>query len=115
MEMTSLIKGIQVTLTVRTKTGADSLNAPVYTETTVTVDNVLVEPLNTDDIISDTNLNGKIEDVRLCIPKGDTHDWENTTVQFFGHTWKTYGFTEEWIEANVPLCWNKKIKAKRIG
>ena len=49
--MTSLIKGIQVTLTVRTQTGFDNLNAPIYSESTVTVDNVLVEPLH-GDIIS---------------------------------------------------------------
>ena len=110
-----LIKGITVALTVKTQTATDDLNAPVYSTSVVNVDNVLVEPVSTDDIISNTSLNGKIEDVRLCIPKGDTHNWENTTVEFFGHTWKTYGYSEQWIEENVPLLWNKKVRAKRIG
>lgn len=115
MITTSLIKGIDVALTVNTVNGYDELNAPIYKTSTVTVSNVLVEPISTDDIISEVNLNGKLEDVRLCIPKGDANDWENTTVTFFGHTWKTYGYEQEWIEANVPLAWNKKIRCKRIG
>lgn len=113
--MISLIKGITVTLTERTRTGIDELNNPIYSESTVDVENVLVEPISTNDLISDVNLNGKIEECRLCIPKGDTHEWENTTVQFFGHTYKTYGYEEEWIEENVPLDWNKKVRVKRIG
>lgn len=112
---TSLIKGITVQLEQKTQTGINSFNEPVYSTELVAVDNVLIEPLSTDDIISDTNLSGKIEDVRLCIPKGDTHTWENTKVHFFGHAWQTYGYEQQWIEDNVPLSWNKKVKAKRIG
>lgn len=115
MVTTSLIKGITVALTVKTQSGTDAFNAPIYTTSTVNVDNVLVEPISTDDIISDTNLEGKISDVRLCIPKGDTNNWENTTVEFFGHQWETYGFEQQWIEENVPLMWNRKIRCKRIG
>lgn len=110
-----MIYGITVTLEEKTQTSTNSFNEPIYTITNVDVDNVLIEPLSTKDIISDTNLEGKKEEVRLCIPKGDTHHWENTRVHFFGHTWATYGYTEQWIEENVPLSWNKKIKAKRIG
>lgn len=110
-----MIKGITVLLEEKTLSSTNSFNEPVYTISTVAVDNVLIEPLSTKDIIADTNLEGKKEEVRLCIPKGDSHNWENTRVHFFGYTWNTYGFTEQWIEANVPLSWNKKIKAKRIG
>lgn len=111
----SLIKGITVSLAVKTESGKDSFNAPIYTTEWVNVENVLAEPTSTDDIISDTNLEGKREDLRLCIPKSDSHDWENTTVRFWGKTYKTYGYEMQWIEENVPLSWNRKIRIKRIG
>lgn len=111
----ALIKGITVSLEVKTQTGSNSFNEPIYSTRLVPVDNVLIEPISTTEIIADTNLEGKRQEVRLCIPKGDTNHWENTKVHFFGAVWQTYGYTEQWIEENVPLLWNKKVKAKKIA
>ena len=41
----ALIKGIPVILYERTQTGEDAFHAPVYTETPVTVENVLITPV----------------------------------------------------------------------
>ena len=108
-----MIKGIAVTLYEKTKTGVDALNKPVYAEVAVEVPNVLVEPLSTDDIISTTSLYGKTASYRLCIPKGDTHKWENSRIEFFGAKWQSFGFVTELIEENVPLSWNKKVLVDR--
>lgn len=43
--MAALIKGIPVTLYERTKTGEDAFHEPVYAETPVTVENVLITPV----------------------------------------------------------------------
>ena len=44
--MAALIKGIPVTLYERTKTGEDAFHEPVYAETPVTVENVLITPVD---------------------------------------------------------------------
>lgn len=111
----ALIKGITVTLYEKTLSGVDGFNAPIYTETAVLVENVLITPVSSEDVINDLQLYGKRAVYELSIPKGDDHVWEDRNVEFFGHKWKTFGFCREWIEENVPLNWNKKIKVERYG
>ena len=110
-----MIKGITIKLYQRIKSGVDEFNAPLYTETAVDVENVLVSPVNVDAVIQDAKLYGKKAVYELSIPKGDTHDWENVTVEFFGHRWKTFGFVSEYIEALTPLDWSKKVRVERYG
>lgn len=108
-----MIKGISVTLHTKTLTGKDSFGQPTYSDSTETVDNVLVSPVSSDDAINELSLSGKKIVYELCIPKGDTNTWEDTTVEFFGQTFKTVGFATECIDP--PLDWNKKIKVERYG
>lgn len=96
-------------LHVKTKTGEDAFGAPLYADDIVDVDNVLVSPSSTDDVITSTNLVGKQAVYTLAIPKGDEHDWQNAKIDFFGKTWRSYGFTIQGIEANVPTAWHKKV------
>lgn len=110
-----MIKGITVTLYERTAIGEDALNNTIYRETPVDVENVLVEPLDTNDIISAEALYGKIAKYRLCLPKGDAHNWNDCRVDFMGESWRCFGFPIEYIEANVPLSWNKKVLVERYG
>ena len=110
-----MIKGITVTLRVKTKIGEDPFRAPIYECTDVDVENVLVAPSSTDDIVTTQNLTGKKAVYTLAIPKGDTHNWEDTTVIFFGQEWRTLGFPIEGIEELIPLNWNKKVMVERYG
>lgn len=98
-----------ITLYVKTQSGVDAFNHPIYTEEAVVVDDVLVAPSTTDDIVTSTDLVGKKAIYTLGIPKGDTHEWENAKIEFFGKTWKSFGFVIEGIESNVPLRWHKKV------
>lgn len=107
------IKGIDVTLYVKTQTGADEFNAPIYAESAETVSNVLVGEPSTDDIANELQLYGKHLAYTLAIPKGDTHDWSNVTVEFFGQKFKTYGGVTQGIDALIPLDWNRKVKVER--
>ena len=113
--MASMIKGIQVLLYEPTKTGEDAFKNPVYEEIPVAVDNVLVTPAESTDIVADLQLHGKRAVYELSIPKGDTHTWEDRTVEFFGKKWKTFGFCQQYITENVPLDWDRKIKVERYG
>lgn len=111
--MAGLIKGITVTLYAKTQTGEDDFGAPIYTETPITVDNVLVCPISTGANADTLDKDGARAEYELCIPKGDAHQWERCRVDFMGKSWRTFGFAQEWLDYAVPLAWNKKIKVER--
>ncbi len=108
-----MIKGITVILYERTQTGVDDLNDPVYSESPVEVKNVLVGQPDSDEIVNSVTLEGKKAEYELCIPKGDTHSWENSKVTIWGENFVTFGKVYQYIEENVPLSWNKKVKVAR--
>lgn len=98
-----------------TKTGTDPFGKPIYEEADIDVENVLVSPTSTDDIVNQLTLTGKKAVYTLAIPKGDTNDWEDKEVKFFGKRWRTFGFPIEGIEDLIPLDWNKKVMVERYG
>ena len=110
-----MIHGITVRLYEKKQTGTDAFGAPVYEETPVDVQNVLVGEPTADDIVNDLQLYGKRIAYTLGIPKGDTHDWDNVAVEFFGQKFCTYGGVTQGIENLIPLAWNKKVKVERYG
>lgn len=113
--MASLIKGIPVVLYERTPTGKDDLDETLYTETPVTVPNVLVTPATAEAVVSELQLNGHRLAYELCLPKGDAHTWEGCRVEFFGQRFRVYAPPTEYIEALTPLDWNRKVKVERYG
>ena len=113
--MAALIRGITVTLYERMKTGDDAFGAPVYTEIPVQVENVLVTPTSTADVVNDLQLYGKRAEYERCLPKGDAHIWDGCRVDFFGQSWRVFGPPVEYIEAMVPLDWNRKVKVEQYG
>lgn len=111
--MITMIKGIPVLLTVKKQTGTDDFNRPIYSETTETVENVLVGSPSADEVINEMNLSGKRIAYTLAIPKGDSHDWTDTLVEFWGMKFRTVGIPVQGIEDNIPLDWNKKVQVER--
>lgn len=111
----SMIKGITVVLIDKVEVGKDAFNEPIYKEKRICVENVLVSPSSTDDIITSQDLEGKKAVYTLAIPKTDKHVWENRKVIFFGEEWRTFGFTLQGINENIPLDWNKKVMVERYG
>lgn len=110
----AVLKGIDITLYETTEAGLDEFNAMTYTETAVTVHNVLIGRPTTDEIVNELQLTGRRLEYTLGIPKGDAHDWENKRVSFFGEDFRTIGSPTQGIEAMIPLEWNKKVKVERI-
>lgn len=108
------MRGITITLYDRTQTGTDPLNHPIYTETAVSVNNVLVAPMSTEEVLQTYTLTGRKAVYQLGIPKGDSHEWTaGKRVGFFGQDWRIIGLPEEGIEDLIPLSWNKKVKVER--
>lgn len=111
------LKGIDVVLHIKTSAGKDDFNRELFEETTETISNVLIAPLSQtgEEILSEMSLNGKKARYQLAIPKGDNHTWEDATVEFFGETWKTVGFSTMGIDDLIPLDWNRKVVVERCG
>ena len=109
-----MIQGISVTLIERTQTGVNEINEPIYEETEVTVENVLVGSPKTDEIDDALKLYGKQLAYTLHLPKGDSHNWENATVTFYGRTFRTFGLPMTLIEENIPeaVLWNTRIRVE---
>ena len=106
---TSRLHGITITLYDKTSTTTDDFGVPVYTETAVSVDNVIVGQPTSQEILDTLNLTGKKAVYTLGIPKGDTHTWTDRKVSFFGQTFKTISMPIGGIEDMIPLDWNYKI------
>ena len=107
------MRGVTITLYNKVQTGVDAFNRPVYEDVATTVDNVLIGEPTTEDVINELNLTGKHLAYTLAIPKGDTHEWNDRKVEFFGEVFRTYGEPTQGIEHLIPLSWNKKVKVER--
>lgn len=113
--MALMIKGIPIKLYKKTKTGTDEFNRDVYETECITVENVLVSPSTETEITDSLNLTGRKVVYTLALPKGDTNDWTDVEVEFFGKKFKTAGSPIEGIEAMLPLDWNKKVRVEAIN
>lgn len=108
-----MIKGITVTLINKQEVGKDPFGQPIYEDAPIEVENVLVSPTSTDDIVNQLNIDGKKAVYTLAIPKNDTNNWEDAEVLFFGQRWRTFGIPTEGIVHLIPLEWNKKVMVER--
>jgi hypothetical protein len=114
------MKGVTVTLYETTQTGSDEWGNPIYSETPVQVDNVLIGEPTTDDITTSTQMYGKTIRCMLGIPKGDTHDWENKKIEWtdaYGRTYtlRSFGYPITGVEANIPTRWHMKVRCEAYG
>ncbi|MGM0166938.1 hypothetical protein IGI39_001918 [Enterococcus sp. AZ135] len=109
------LKGITIILVDKIEDGKDPFSKPTYKDKDIEIENVLIQPTSSDDIVNQLNLTGKKAVYTLAIPKGDMHDWEDKEVKFFGKRWRTFGIPLEGIEKLIPLDWNKKVMVERYG
>lgn len=114
------MRGTTVTLFEKSITGYDPFGNQIFTESPVQVPGVLVGEPTSDDIITSTQLYGKVIRYMLGIPKGDTHNWTDAKVQWsdaYGimHTVRTFGLPITGIEDNIPGPWHMKVRCEDYG
>lgn len=110
-----MIKGMTVQYVKKTQADTDDFGMPIYAESLEDVDDVLVGQPSTDDITSSVSLYGKVCKYVLGIPRGDDHEWYDTDVMIFGERYRTIGYPQRGIDANIPLRWNRNVKVERYG
>lgn len=103
------LKGITIKLISKEKTGKDGFGHATYEDVEYLIEDVLVAPENTSEVSVETNVNASKTIYNLAIPKGDSHNWKNADVEFFGKRWHVIGLPIEGIEEMIPLRWNKKV------
>ena len=107
----NFLKGQTVLLHEKTiQAGFDPFNKPVFETREVEVDNVLITPTSDTDIVNEIQMYGKASVYTLSLPKGDTHNWEDSVIEFWGKKWKSFGTVVKYQEELVPGQWNGKVK-----
>lgn len=109
------LKGTTVILVEKIEQGRDPFDNPIVGEKKIEIENVLIQPTSTEDIVNQMDLTGKKAIYTLAIPKSDTHNWEDKEVEFFGKRWRTFGHTLEGLNHLIPLDWNKKVMVECYG
>ena len=107
------IKGMTITLIDKVEVDRDPFNKPIYQDKPIEIENVLVAPTSSDDVINELSLSGRKAVYTLAVPNGDTHDWEEKEVLFFGKRWRAFGIPLEGMDHLIPLDWNKKVMVER--
>ena len=92
----------------------DDFGDPIMTDgEPVSVENVLISPVTSSEVLDTLNLSGRKAVCQLAIPKGDSNEWEDQFVVFWGHRWKAVGFVTQCEDHLTPLSWNKKVMVER--
>ena len=109
------LTGRSIILYDKVRAGVDDFNRPIYTETPVTVENVLIGSPSPQEVVDALNLTGKRAAYTLGIPKGDAHVWTDRKVEFFGETFHTIAYPVKGQEELVPLDWGQNVMVERYG
>lgn len=128
------MKGMTIFLVQKVQIGVDDFGMPVYAqgsypsndrhpaddyypggETLEAVNDCLVGQPSADDLSTTLALYGKKIAYTVGIPKGDTHNWVDAEVEIWGERFRTIGYPETGIQANIPLRWGQNIKVERYG
>lgn len=109
------MKTTTISLITKTQTGTDPFGEPIYTEETIDVPGVLIGTPSSEDISSTMELYGKHISYMLGIPKGDTHNWVDAEVVFWGERYRTIGYPITGEPENIPLKWGQNVRVERFG
>ena len=109
------MRGITIVLYKKEQIGVDAFNRPIYEKKREEIADVLIAPAQEQEILDTLNLTGRKAVYTLAIPKGETHEWENSEVEFFGRRWKTIGMPIQGLDHLIPLRWNKKVRVECYG
>lgn len=111
------LTGRSIILYDKVKVGVDDFNRPIYTETPVTVENVLIGSPTPQEVVDTLNLTGKRAAYTLGIPKGDTHVWTDRRVElpadFPSGKYRTFGYPAIGQSELVPLQWGKNVMVEK--
>ncbi len=108
------LKGETVTLWIPQSSEVDPFGKEIErSPEAVEIEDVLITPGASAEILDSTDLEGHVIQYTLHIPKADDHDWAHRKVTIRGKDYRTIGEARYYTEANVPLRWNGEIGVER--
>lgn len=109
---------ITVKLYEKVEIGTDDFGVPTYSTFIEEIDHCLVAIGQHGQMTDNTNIQVALDTFTIAIPKGDTHDWRNSIVEFnlggVDFRCKTYGDYLLGYEDAMPLMWHKQIWCKVV-
>lgn len=101
----------------RVKTGQkDGLNDPIYEEQTFSISDCLIAPITEPlDRIESSALDRDIAIVRIHLPKSDSTDISDSSVDYGGQTWRVVGKPVAFMNDNTPTIWNRYVRAEAVN
>ena len=109
------MKTITVQLVEKTEIARDGFNVPEYAENVTDVKGCLVGQPTSDEAAATLSRYGKHIAFVIGVPKGDKHKWYDTDVFINGERYRTIGYPQTGIEANIPLRWGQNVRVERYG
>ena len=108
-----MIKGIEIIAYIRQTSGKDELGNEIFKKKKILLENVLVSPAESDDMLGTANLNTDRIAYQLAIPKKyNDIDFSGAHFEFFSKKFKIVSIPYKGIDELIPLKWNKKIQVE---
>ena len=94
----------------------DDFNNVIFTEETLTIADCLIAPAQEPlDRVESAALDRNQTIVRIHLPKADTRDVSNSTVEYDGQTFRIMGRAVKFMDANTPTRWNRYMRAEAVN
>lgn len=109
---------IPVSLYEKVQTGVDPFGTEIYKEQKVVVNNCLVSMVAYSQLSENNTTLSALDQFIIAIPKGDSHEWRNASVEFtladITFKCKTNGDYYLGFEDAMPLMWHKQIRCSSV-
>ena len=108
-----LLEGETVVVIHRAEVGRGAGNTPIYTEVEEAVDDVLVSPASTSDVIESNRPDGTELVYRLDFPKTWTRSLRGCRVRVRGEEFHVAGDPRPFLGSLTPGRWNRPVNVER--
>ena len=109
--MRGLIAATSVEVIQRVAVGSDRYGAPIYEDSTETVDNVVVHPGGTEDL-AETRPEGIRIDMTFHFPKTYTESLRGARIRYQDREYRVIGDPQSYMEDNTPGEWNRTVETE---
>lgn len=109
-----MIVGETVKVSINKETGKDAFNAPIYEAEWISVDDVLVVPGSTKDVVDSNRQRGTRVVYTLHFPKTFTDSLKGSLVEVRGEQFHVIGDPKPYQMWNCPTKWNMPVEVENV-
>lgn len=110
------MRGITLSFIQKVENGTDEFNNATHTTQTIEIANCLIAQVTEPtDRVESAALERNVTMVRIHLPKADTRDVSNSTVDYRGETFRTIGRPVAFMTENTPTDWDRYLRAEAVN